>query len=133
MKKPAKLTAKRIDSIYSELLKEGAGKPVRMKVDPDAPRFTLQTKKVPRKEAIRRKKARIREAQLQLEEAQAAPLEKTEQVFVRHRPGTNKWNDAYFEQQYGHPLICSPETRRLILEGSKGKPASRKKYGAKKK
>lgn len=83
------------------------------------PRYTLQTKKVPRKEALRRKNARIQEAQEDLKRAMAAHLEKTEQVYVKHRPGSKKWNNAYFEPTF--PLICSPEVSRLILEAAKKK------------
>lgn len=114
------LTKNKLDRAFKKFIADGAA-PRAFKVDKDAPRFTLQTKKVPRKEALRRKNVRIREAQQDLKNAMAAPLEKMEQVFVKHRPGSKKWNDAYYEQQRGYPLICSPETSRLICEGSKNK------------
>lgn len=120
------LTKKKLDRAFQKLIADGAA-PRAFKVDKDAPRFDFRKKKMPKAEAIRRKKGRIRELKEELECARRAPLETHEMVYVELKRGSEAWKKAPLESSPVFSLITSKQTSDRIL----GIPSSKKKKSRK--
>lgn len=123
------LTQKDLDSVYHHLKKAGEWKPPvlnrNFKVDKDVPRFDFRKKKMPKAEAIRRKKARIRELKEELESARRAPLETHEHVYVELKRGSKAWKKAPLESSPVFSLITQQgdfgqDSRHFLIEEKEG-------------